>query len=532
MNKIKLFCLYSVVLVSSTFTYAQRATNPLERKIIEKALDNFEMYKSCITVADDETRSYFLELFKDKSVPVYNDLLGITNKKDLNVSDYLNEQKANVVSPIIRISNVTRERIWEENGKWKVQLSFDKSLSYQNRCGVNFNTLDFYAKMFRETMILSYDENNQVCSIESITGKIDSNRTLPDDYCVLDSTNVKDIRVVYKHNDGTREKVKFNSFGQMLLTHGHEKNQFVHVDNDVVVKTNYQPECHLMTLAYRNYHWRIKPYFEMGLGDVLSIDNKSLYSSTESKNVSFGIDVGYIFPLKGKFKVGLFMGLGMSTTKVDLSYQSSKYSFNTNQDIDGDTYERIYENVNLSQSTKITEFSIPVYVDLDWRFSSIASFYMDLGLKLNINMSTSVNDFSGSAENVHGIYPQYDNLYLDYNWGYNGFTQQLNLTKDNLCNGENMSIKKFAPDLLLGAGFRFNIPHIPMAIDLGIGYQKVLGDLITVSRDVNSGNYNSQLVYNEYVGESSVEHVHDLLENSGKISRGFLKFNVGLLFKF
>ena len=204
MNKINLFCLLSLALVSSTLINAQRPTNPLERKIIEKALDNFEMYKSCITVADDETRSYFLDLFKDKSVPVYNDLLGITNKKDLSVSDYLNEQKANVVSPIIKISNVTRERIWEENGIWKVQLSFDKSLSFRNQCGINFNTRDFYGKMFRETMVLSYDENNQVCSIESITGKIDSNRTLPDDYCVLDSTNAKDIRVVYKHNDGTR----------------------------------------------------------------------------------------------------------------------------------------------------------------------------------------------------------------------------------------------------------------------------------------------------------------------------------------
>ena len=157
---------------------------------------------------------------------------------------------------------------------------------------------------------------------------------------------------------------------------------------------------------------------------------------------------------------------------------------------------------------------------------------MDLGLKLNINMSTSVDDFSGSAENVHGIYPQYDNLYLDYNWGYNGFTQQLNLTKDNLCDEENMTVKKFAPDLLLGAGFRFNIPRIPMAIDLGIGYQKGLGDLITVSGDVNAGNYSNRLIYNEYVGGNSLEHVHDMIESAGKISRGFLKFNIGLLFKF
>ena len=101
MKTVNRICVLLIVLISSVFVYAQHATNPLERKIIEKALDNFEMYKSCVTVADEETKSYFLDLFKDKSVPVYNDLLGITSKADINVSDYLNEQKTNVIAPII-----------------------------------------------------------------------------------------------------------------------------------------------------------------------------------------------------------------------------------------------------------------------------------------------------------------------------------------------------------------------------------------------------------------------------------------------
>lgn len=524
----------SIVLISSAFVYAQQATSPLERKIIEKALDNFEMYKSCITVADDETRSYFLDLFKDKSVPVYNDLLGITSKPDINVSEYLNEQKANVTAPIIKICNVNRDRIWEENGKWMVQLSFDKSLSYQNPCGINFNTETFYGAMFRESMVLSYEKEISECRIESITGKIDSDKTLPEDYCILKLNNDKDSRVVYRHRDGTREKVNFNSFGQMLLTSGYEKKQFEYGDNDVVVNTDTSKykSCHLMTLSYKSHRWRIKAHYGLGLGKAFSVKNESFFGNVSSKSSGFGIDAGYIFPSKGKIKYGVFLGLGFSNSSIDLSCQSDRYSFSTDQDVDGDTYERIYENLNFSQTTKIRDFSIPIYADFDWRFSRWVSFYLDLGLKLNMNISTSLGEFTGSADNVHGVYPQYDNLYLDYHWPYNGFTQKLNLTEGNLCGEESMSVKKFAPDLMLGAGFRFNIPRTPLAVDLGIGYLKGLGDVISVSENVNANHYDGKLIYNTIDGMNSTEHVHNLIESAGAVSRGMLKFNMGLIYKF
>lgn len=551
MKKMYKYFLLSLTLVSFGYVNAQKPITPLERRIIEKALDNFEMYKSCITVADDETRSYFLELFKDKTVPVYNDLLGISSKSDINISDYLKEQKENVVSPIIRIRNVNRDKIWEEDGKWKVQLSFDKSLSFQNSCGIYFNTEDFYGKMFRESMILSYDEVNQTCCIESITGKIDSDRNLPDDYCILDSTNVKDNRVIYRHRDGKSERVNFNSFGQMLLTSGYEKNQFYYPDNDVMLKTHYKPECHLMTLSYTTHQWRLKAYYDIGLGNSLTLGDNSFYTESSSKSSSFGIDAGYVFPSEHKIKIGVFMGLGLSNYTLDLSKQLASYKFEDEEnDIDGDTYMRHYDNINLAQATKIKEFSIPLYADFDWRFSKWVSFYVDLGLKLNMNISANVGEFDGSVGEVYGIYKDYGNLRLDYNWGYNGyngyngFTKELKLTQDNLCDDGNISVKKFAPDLMLGAGFRVNIPRTPLALDFGIGYQKGFGDLISVSEKPvakdKEGNVAPQIIYitsnaNDQISpeEQSVqEHVHNLIEHAGSVSRGMLKLNIGLIYKF
>lgn len=543
MKKMYKYFLLSLTLVSFGYANAQKPITPLERRIIEKALDNFEMYKSCITVADDETRSYFLELFKDKTVPVYNDLLGISSKSDINISDYLKEQKENVVSPIIRIRNVNRDKIWEEDGKWKVQLSFDKSLSFQNSCGIYFNTEDFYGKMFRESMILSYDDVNQTCCIESITGKIDSDRNLPDDYCILDSTNVKDNRVIYRHRDGKSERVNFNSFGQMLLTSGYEKNQFYYPDNDVMLKTHYKPECHLMTLSYTTHQWRLKAYYDIGLGNSLTLGDNSFYTESTSKSSSFGIDAGYVFPSEHKIKIGVFMGLGLSNYSLDLSKQLESYEFNVDKDIDGDSYNRTYKTVSLAQTTKIKEFSIPIYADFDWRFSKWVSFYVDLGLKLNLNISTNVAEFDGSVKEVYGIYSSYGDLRLDKSWGYEGFTDNLKFTKDNLSNNESyISVKKFAPDLMLGAGFRVNIPRTPLAVDLGIGYQMGFGDLISVSRKSVTTDMaekqTDQIIWitSDYENPDKKkhvqEHVQDLIVHAGSVSRGVLKFNLGLIYKF
>ena len=542
MKKMYKYFLLSLTLVSFGYVNAQKPITPLERRIIEKALDNFEMYKSCITVADDETRSYFLELFKDKTVPVYNDLLGISSKSDINISDYLEEQKENVVSPIIRIRNVNRDKIWEEDGKWKVQLSFDKSLSFQNPCGIYFNTEDFYGKMFRESMILSYDEVNQTCRIESITGKIDSDRNLPDDYCILDSTNVKDNRVIYRHRDGKSERVNFNSFGQILLTSGYEKNQFYYPDNDVMLKTHYKPECHLMTLSYTTHQWRLKAYYDIGLGNSLTLGDNSFYTESSSKSSSFGIDAGYVFPSEHKIKIGVFMGLGLSNYSLDLTKQTKSYVFKA-KDIDKDDYMRNYENINMAQTTKIKEFSIPIYADFDWRFSKWASFYVDLGLKLNMNISNSVGEFNGSVGEVYGVYSQYGNLRLDKSWGYEGFTDNLKFTKDNLSKNESyISVKKVAPDLMLGAGFRVNIPRTPLAVDLGIGYQMGFGDLISVSRKSVTTDMDEkqtdQIIWitSDYENPDKKkhvqEHVQDLIVHAGSVSRGVLKFNLGLIYKF
>lgn len=508
------------------------------QKMRLKVVELFEDYeKFCqIDASSPEDAPIFNALFVSDEAPVYNDLIGIAYEKSLPVGEYARLMSENSETTRASISNLVCQSPYpyrDDDGRWTMKCTFDKKISLTNECGIEFASDFFNNSDYHLSAIIVYvpDENDPdnldkgKWQFQQIDGETQPKIQLAEGYHVVIKKSERDADVLFDN-----KPLLFNKKGQAFVS---PTGRFVYSsDLDVVVKEVVDDEqCNKTHLKYSTKSWRIKPNFSMSLGKPLTVANESKFNSVGSKAISFGVDAGYIFPTKGKIKIGAFMGLGISSSSLDLSLQQDEYSFTTDHDVDGDTYKRIYENLNVSQTTKIKEFSIPVYADFDWRFSRWGSFYIDLGLKLNMNMSTTAGDFEGKAGEVYGIYSQYDNLRLDHHWGYNGFTQNLNLTKDNLCDGENLSVKKFAPNLLIGAGFRFNIPRTPLALDLGIGYQKGFGDLISVSENTDEIN-NGKLFYNVVNGKESTEYAHDLVESTGGVSRGYLNLNLGLLIKF
>ena len=521
-----LFCIIS----RSSAQAIDNASLPIadRQSMMLKVVELFEDYEHYCGIDEDfsEYVSPFCHLFVSNETPVYNDLIGISYEASLPVKEYSKLMSEQAATTRVSISNIVCQTFYHENDSWKIKCEFEKKINLTNRCGIEFASDFFNERDFKLSAIIVYDSHNKCCRFEKIDGQAQTKRQLMKDYRVVKKTSERDNKVHFNNNP-----LDFNEMGQAFIP---PTGKFVYPsDLEIVIKEVIEDEqCKLIHLKYAIKPWRLKAHYDLGLGKTLSVANESSFGNVSSKSSGFGIDAGYVFPSKGKIKFGIFLGLGMSSSSMDFSNKSDKYSFSTNQDVDGDTYERIYENLSFNQTTKIKDFSIPIYADLDWRFSRWVSIYIDLGLKLNINMSTSVDEFTGSAENVHGIYHQYDNLYLDYHWPYNGFTQSLNLSDANLCDEESMSVTKFTPDLLLGAGFRFNIPRTPLAIDLGFGYLKGLGDVISISENVNADHYNGKLIYNTINGMTSTEHVHNLIESAGTVSRGGLNFNLGLIYKF
>lgn len=490
-------------------------------------MNTIDAYYVWSTVANDEAYYEFLNLFVSKESSVYNDFLGIKQSNDLSAEEYAQTMRYGLNNKKVFIRNVKIEGLSYTNGKTYAKLSLDKEFSYIDNCGTYYSS-SYYDKDYHLIFTLVYEEKDRICKIRSITGEIASEKRLPPHYIVFEAKDDRDSCLTFRGN-----KLSFNKYHQAFIegtTATISEKDFSYPDMSVGLKP-YHDSCH-MSIKYHIRRFRLKPHVDIGLGNTLSVENKSFYNGSSSTTNSFGIEIGYIFPSKRKITAGFYTGLGFSNSSLNLSYYRDLYSYTTTQDIDGDTYERIYEKLSLRQRTNNRELCVPIYMDFDWRISRWISSYVDLGLSLNLNLSMSANTFSGSAENVHGLYSKYDNLYLDHHWGYNGFTQELYLSKTDLCEGERISVKKFVPEVLLGAGFRFNIPRTTLAIDFGLRYQKAFNDIITIAKNYHSEMYNGKIIYNEINGTSSSEHVHDLMENAGGISRNYLKLSFGLILKF
>jgi len=374
--------------------------------------------------------------------------------------------------------------------------------------------------------VLVYESQINSCKIEKITGSIDSDAVLPNDFYTLQRSGEKDKGLKYN-----RRNITYNSYGQAYLEAPVTKSQFSYSDADVVAVPKINDECKLVSVNYKARRWAVKLHYDLGLGETYSLE-KNLYGESKSSANSFGLDFGYIFPSKSKLKTGLFLGVGMSQSKLDLSCSSSNdYSYTTNQDVTGLTYNRYYKDLSLSQSYKMSDLVIPVYFDFDWHFTKLVSLYIDLGAKVNYNLSHKVESTQGSAY-IYGIYRDFDNLLMNELWGRNGFGNYTVTTSDD---ADIVDYNAFTVDAFGGAGLRIGIPNVPVYLDLGVSYQYGFMNLLKseVQRSLSgTATYNTAIMYNTISGTQSTEHVRNLIEGSSSLKRNKLSFNIGLMLKF
>ena len=527
-SKIYRFLIASIICGSMTEAFAQQQGGiAFQRRVLDEAISTIEDYESFATVSDEEIQYNFIDLFTDGKAPVYNDLLGVSSAKEIPVSEYSKMLSNGLQSKQVVIKNIKKDRLWNDNGVWKVTMSFDKSTSYNNACGIHFSSSEFYSQDYRMVATMVYDERMGKCKIESITGAINSNKDFPDRYFVFETQDKRDLDLLYYG-----EKMKFNRYGQAFLRGSYDERGFRYLDPDMEIKPIYDSDCDKVSMKYRMHKFRMKLHYDLGLGDAFKLEGADAMSTKKSSSNSFGIDFGYSIPSESSFKTAIFVGIGLTQSKIDLSYQNRDYNYTSSEDVDGDTYFRHYENLNLEQTVKLTALTIPVYVDFSYSFSKAISAYLDLGAKLNSNMTRKIDATKGSA-NIYGIYPTYENLRLDEHWGYNGFGEHT-FDDSELVNDEVQGVESLTFDLMGSAGLRFNIPTTPLAIDLGFNYLLGLNELIKQqgSQIGEQNNPQSQFVYNSVSGLNNKEHMRNLTDVLSSVKRQSMKLSLGLIYKF
>lgn len=537
----KNICLALCLLTAGTL-YAQKQLSQAQKdEIRTKAMSVIEKgYETYATVNGEENRAAFLNLFASQKAIVYNDLLGLSYAPSLLVAEYVRLLgDASVTSKRVNVRNI--KAVGEpryENGHWKQTVSFDKDMTYYNACGIFFSSREFYDADYNLKAVLVYNEDNGSCLIERITGMIETYNDLPEEFFVLKHASAYDETLHYN-----AKPVKFNSGNQVIIPGTFNSSAFANTDREVKgIIPEVDNDCHIVTMRYIDTEpapsLRLKAHFDLPLGGVLKLDGDDAFSTKKSAGMGIGVDLGVKLVDMDKLRLYGFAGVGISTTSLELEQNLKNYSVPEDMtDIDGDTYTRHYDNLNLKQKVSMVDIAIPVYADLEYGLNKEMAIYADLGLRFNLNMSKKLEDNGSRADKVYGTYNGgFGNSADDViNWAKevggvlglgqnaNGFTDTPNISGATLNDLEGVS--GMSMDALLGLGFRYTIPKTQLTIDLGASMVYGLGDVIKPETG-------QKAIYNTLSDLKSTEHVSSLTNRLESIKRQALRVSLGLIYNF
>ncbi len=516
-----------VLLLSFSALNAQSLSNEQMRLFKLDALRLIEDYETNSTLEDYEAVENFTALFESDSLMIYNDLLGLSASPTISVRNYANTFLAKGKTPKMIVKNVTGSDIYSDARNWLIDVSFAKELNYTDACGTLLSSSDYYNTDHQLKAVVAKDKDTGHTYIKSLTGNINSNRApLPEHYAVVrTSGNSMDKDVLCNG-----QRLVFNKFNQALVPSNPVLSYF---DEDVNLKVTREPgKCEAYTLGFKPVHWRVKLRGEMSVGGFYKASNAPSNLKLTSSGTDFGFDLGYIFPGKGRMKLGIFLGAAYSMSKLDLNLSNITYSYDApaDADKDRDTYKRYYQLTDVKQAVKVNSIMVPVYVDVDFRLGRKYSIYLQAGVKGYLKMSAKADPLQGNAY-TYGVYPQYANLLLDETWDNEQFGNKnlANTSQDE----SDLEFKSFSLDGFAGLGFRYNI-YGPLIFDLGVNYQMGLIDCFSgpgTATNASSGSTSEGQAL-MYYKVASGEHTRNLVNSLDKVKRQSLNINVGLMLKF
>ena len=495
-----------------TLTMSQR------RDFSRKALELIDSYRRLSEMSGAEEAREFGKLFADDKAVIFNDLPGLSAKPEMTVAEYTSLLNSGINAPAANIKSIRRGKPVYKDGKWTMDITFDKDIRYVTRCGAVMETEQYFGDDFHCVATVVYDPSTGKCAISSITGSTSS------DVPMLgpDHTVVKKHKPFRQTVSANGTPLRFDTYGQAFVNGTPASLRFTTDAPDTRVKVygNLENrECGNLEINAHPMRFRVRPYVGIGVGDAFSFDN--LYSNPEEISQSeteFGVDFGYSIPLSRSFKLNLFVGAAYSTSKLDVSLSSYDYSYQAgaDADMDGDTYVRTYNLTDIEDNRKFSSLVIPVSFDFEYSFSRRVSAFARVGAKVYLNSLSSTHDFNASAF-IYGTYPQYDNLVIDADW-MNGFGSRHIGTSDLV----SPELKSVTVDGMAGLGVRIGIVG-PLALEVGASYQMGFMNLIDAV-DSPAG----PVTYTVAGGEKTC----GLISMDRAVKRQGLKINAGLVFKF
>lgn len=492
-------------------------------------------YEQSSTMFTPDNVRKFKELFASDDMEIFNDLMGLSPKPKLSVTDYCETfLQKNVMARRVFIKDVKKGFVSDGDSVWIMDVTFDKNVSYFYQ-KVYLDAEEFYGSPYHIKLQFSYsknevnDRNERVCKIISLEGSVDDQTpTFPSDFMVIEKNVEKNKNreetVTYQGGN-----LKFNKYNQMILPRGEKLSYH---DADVKIRLNQDTTSNrIYKISFHPRHFRFKPHAEFSLFSNYALKGKPIsYLDKKSKDFSIGFDLGYVFPTKRIMRVGIFSGVALSFSDMSLGIDSLDYNYfaPSSLDADGDNYIRHYEVRNMKQDIKIRTVMVPLYLDFDFTLSPKASAYFDVGAKVYSNLSNEVTTSVDVYK--YGVYPKYQNLRIDGTWLNKFGSEHLGQGSQQ---HKHVEIVK-SVDAFLAAGYRLQL-YRQLFFDLGLQYQiTVLKTPIDMPFEEvylapnGSGTHLPLIGYSK----SGKEVVYQIGSHFDGIKRNAFKLNVGFFIKF
>lgn len=521
------------------FMQAQSLSVAQHRFMNMDVLRLLEEYEMNSPVYDDEQRNAFIRLFDDASLPIYNDLLGLSGAASLTVNEYADLLRKKAVAPGVIIKNLRHGIPYKEGDRWMMEVTFEKSIEYTNICDVLFSSKEHYNVDHQLVALVAWEPKQRKCQFVQLMGKIESDTPpLPEEYIIFTQTSPYDTLLICNG-----ERIKYNYFGQAFLN---KDSEFSYpYDSDVHIRlVEEDSDCNMVSMSYTPKRWRVKPHMDFALGQCYKIRSSLPNMKTSSKSKVFGADLGYMFPSDKKTRWGFFFGWALRKTTIESSIADLHYSYMTDEDVDGDEYKRNYAFRDVKYLTTMSELSVPLYFDVDIRFAQRISMYLDFGIKGNAELSTPKTTFD-AMYTTSGTYDEYGGITLDagtFGGDYilNDFVTDEKIHRDNVYSYSSNNTFEYTLDAFAGLGMRVRV-YENLFVDLGYSYQFNAVDshnwsaIYFISTNTSKiGNKPVTYKINEIKDgiAKGTEYVKSVTDFYSEIDRNAHQLNVGIMFRF
>lgn len=405
---------------------AQTLTNQQRRNILEKVHTTIEEYERLASLSADGDEYEFSQLFVENA-EIDSDIIG--NSSYLNtvkVDEYIKQlQSANVYTEIINVKK--HELSYDDNRGWYIPIRFSKQLNYYDCNGVYFNIRNYYGETIDVRMNLLYNEEDDMCYIESIKVSCNSQKQFPKaPFLIIDnngrSKHSRQDNKYFNMLKANNASLSFDENGYAIYS---SDTRFTVDDFDITPKPKYDTERKTDSYEFVDFDFirhfqraKLKfayaPFAYAVSGNETRIKDKSMAFDV-------GIDYGFTFSSSRKSKAGIFFGAGISFSNVTL--ELDKEINNTHKVPVFNTVSKKYEMQTYTYSIKSAmeqvsyiDLYVPLYFEIERMLGSVNRVVLswNFGVKSYFNMSatskipyTATFQFSESATDIEKEFDSY-----------------------------------------------------------------------------------------------------------------------------